>query len=509
MLIDSSPSPSVEAVSDGPSPADEPTDRDPPGWWAGPGGGSEVIAVAAPLVVSSLSWTVMTFVDRMMLNHWSGAAMSAAFVGGVIWWAVICLPLGACSYAGTFVAQYHGSEQPRRIGPSVWQGAWVALAFSPLLLACLPFAHAIFAAAGHSAEAVDLEGAYFAILCLGSPAMLLAAAFSCFWSGRGQTVLVMIVDAVFAGLNLLLDWFWIFGFSVTLGGTQVELFEPSGIEGAAWATTVSMWLKTAAYLGLMLTPKNRSRFGSAAWRVDTALLRRVLYFGTPSGVQMLLDVVGFTAFILIVAELGEVANEATSMTFSIGHLAFMPIVGLGMAASILVGQHLGENRDGAAARATWTALHLSWAYMAVMSAAFFLTPDVFLAGFYVGEAIEGDAAQRTAVAATAAVLLRFVAAYNFLDAMLIVFVSALKGAGDTRFILITSLVMAPLLGGATWVAVNVFGAGVYGCWAVVSCWIGVLGMVFMLRFLQGKWRAMRVIETPPIEEEPPLTENPE
>jgi multidrug resistance protein, MATE family len=456
-------------------------------WWGRPGGGREVLGVAAPLVVSSLSWTIMTFVDRMMLNHWSGAAMSAAFMGGVVWWAVVCLPLGICAYTGTFVAQYHGSGHPERIGPAVWQGAWIALLTSPLVLAMIPLGSSLL---GLNAT----ENEYFGILCWSAPAMLASQSLSSFYSGRGKTVMVMIVDAAFALLNVVLDWWWIFGLTIGSGEGAIEVFPAWGIAGAAWATTVSMWFKAATYLMLFVAPWNHRAFAAWAWPFDLALVRRMLYYGIPSGVQMMLDIMGFTVFVMLVGRLGEVEKEATSMTFSVGSLAFMPVMGIGLAASILVGQHLGENRDQAAARATWTSMQVSWVYMGLVSLVMIGAPEWMLSGFFVGEAVEGDSATRAAVASTAVVLLRFVSAYNFVDAMAIVFVSALKGAGDTRFVLIVSLCMATLLGGLTWVAVEVYGAGLYGCWAVVSLWIASLGVIFLLRFLNGAWRSMRVIE---------------
>lgn len=481
-----------------PTPSSETPDaegEDASGWWFGAGGGREVLTVAAPLVVSSLSWTVMTFVDRMMLNNWSGAAMSAAFIASVAWWAVICLPVGLCSYTGTFVAQYHGAGKPRRIGPVVWQGVWVALAGSPILLALIPLSAPIFAAAGHEGEAAALESRYFALLCLGAPATLLSQSLSSFYSGRGKTVVVMIVDSLFAGLNLILDYWWIFGLTVVLSGESVRVFPAMGIDGAGWATVVSLWLKAGTYFWLILQRENREGFASNAWRLETPLIRRLFRFGAPSGVQMLLDVMGFTVFIVLVGRLGAVEAEATSMTFSIGSVAFMPIVGLGLAASILVGQHLGENRERAAGRATWTTLQVSWVYMGVCSALMVFAPQLFLAGFFVSEtAAATEAAPREDVAATAAMLMRFVAAYNFMDAVLIVFVSALKGAGDTQFVLKVSLVMGAALAGLSWLAVEVLGAGLYGCWGLVSGWIAVMGVLFFLRFLQGKWQSMRVIE---------------
>src|SRR5688572_16142548 len=94
-------------------------------WWTRPAGGSEVLRVAAPLIVSTVSWTVMTYADRIMLSWYSGTAMAAAFSANIVWFAVLCFPLGVCSYANTFVAQYHGAQEPERIGLVIWQAIWI------------------------------------------------------------------------------------------------------------------------------------------------------------------------------------------------------------------------------------------------------------------------------------------------------------------------------------------------------------------------------------------------
>jgi len=138
-------------------------------WWRRPAGGREVLVVALPLVVSTISWTVMTFADRMFLNWVSETAMSAAFSSSVIWFAVFCLPMGICGYVNTFVSQYHGNNQPERIGPSVWQGIWIALIITPLAIAIVPLAPWIFSFTEHSSAATQQEILYFQILCAGGP----------------------------------------------------------------------------------------------------------------------------------------------------------------------------------------------------------------------------------------------------------------------------------------------------------------------------------------------------
>ena len=95
----------------------------------------------------------------------------------------------------------------------------------------------------------------------------------------------------------------------------------------------------------------------------------------------------------------------------------------------------------------------------------------------------------------AVILLRFVALYTFFDAMSITFSSALKGAGDTAYVMKTvSVVAVTTLVIPVWVAVCRFGAGIYTCWWVLTFYALMMGLTFYLRFRGGRWKSMRVIE---------------
>ena len=456
-------------------------------WWVRPSGGREVLIVAFPLVISSLSWTVMTFVDRMFLNWVSGSAMSAAFSASMIWFLFLCFPLGICAYANTFVAQYQGAERPKRIGMAVWQSIWVALLFLPFTPLLQWIAPTLFALGGHASEIQEQEVVYFQTLAIGAVGLLVSQAASSFFSGRGKTTVVMCVDTLFAILNILLDYLWIFG---------MFGFAEMGIAGAGYATSISLWLKALTYVLLMLRSPHRDQFST--WkgaRFHKDLFRRLLYFGGPSGLQMLLDVAGFTVFVMLIGRLGTVEAEATSMAFSISTLAFMPIWGFGIATGILVGQNLGKNEPDLAGRASWTTLTIALSYMATISVLYVCLPDVFLYGFFVGS--QQSLADQLDVKNMAITLLWYVAAYNLFDAGLVIFCNAIKGAGDTLFILYVSLIMGLLLAAASWYLVEVWHVGIYGCWMLITGWVWVGGVLFLLRFLQGKWKHMRVIEAAP------------
>jgi MATE family multidrug resistance protein len=285
-------------------------------------------------------------------------------------------------------------------------------------------------------------------------------------------------------VNLVLACVLVLGF----GGIA-----PWGMPGAAWATVAAQWFRVVAYVLLVTTPANRREFNTLAGMTwDGSLMRRLLRFGAPSGVQMLLDVGGFTVFVMLVGRLGKVEAEATTLAFSIGQLAFMPVWGFGIATSILVGQRLGEDRSDLATRAAWTSLRIALGYMGFISLLFVAMPQVFLSIFFSHGASTGPAAEQARD--LTAVLLAFCAAYNLLDATLIIFVSVLKGAGDTRFVMAVSMVAALVLAGATWLAVVVAKLGIYWCWAIVTLWVWALGLTYLARFQQGAWRRMRVIE---------------
>jgi MATE family multidrug resistance protein len=157
----------------------------------------------------------------------------------------------------------------------------------------------------------------------------------------------------------------------------------------------------------------------------------------------------------------------------------------------MVGQQLGANRPDMAARATWTAFVLAMIYMCSMSFFYVAVPDLFLMGYAAGMAPGQFETLRKMIV----VLLRFVAAYCLFDAMNVVFISAIRGAGDTRFVFWTSLGTSLLPLGLAWLGIHYFGLGLLWCWTLITLWVCSAGVIYLARFLQGKWRTMRVIES--------------
>lgn len=90
-------------------------------WWRQEGGVRELLRLALPLILSSSFMTLQVTIDRMLLSQYSSDAVAAAFPAILLYWTPFALLQNIANYATTFVAQYTGAGEPRRVGRVVWQ----------------------------------------------------------------------------------------------------------------------------------------------------------------------------------------------------------------------------------------------------------------------------------------------------------------------------------------------------------------------------------------------------
>ena len=451
--------------------------------WSGPGGYQEFLSMAVPLILSTGAWSIQEFVDRVFLAWYSPQAIAAAMPAGILNFSITAFFIGTASYVGTFVAQYFGAGRPHRIGPAVWQGVYVAILGGLFLAFLIPLAEPFFNLVGHEPEVRRDEIAYFQVLCLGCFPIVAASALAGFFSGRGRPWPIMWIHVLGTGVNILLNYLLIFG----KAGLPAM-----GIVGAGWATVISAVSVFLMFLALFLSPHHQRDFNTrSSWRLEALLFRRLMRFGLPIGVQFFLDMISFTIFILLVGRLGTIPLAATNIAFNINTLAFLPMIGAGIAVSILVGQHLGADRADLAERSTGSGFRLTLVYMLTISLAYVVVPKLFLAPFAAGASPEDF----EKIFPLAVVLLRFVAVFGLFDTMNIIYSSAVKGAGDTRFVMLIMVLFS--MGGLaipTYIAVVIFNLSLIACWVIVTIHIALLGFIFLLRYRGGKWKKMRVIE---------------
>jgi MATE family multidrug resistance protein len=293
----------------------------------------------------------------------------------------------------------------------------------------------------------------------------------------------MVVNIIGAVINIPLDYALING---------VWGFPELGIRGAALATVVS-WAVIAGLFALLIFRRRNEGFGVfSRWRFDAELFGRLMKYGGPGGVQFFIDVFGITFFIFMVGRIGNAELAATNIVLSIDTLAFLPTVGLSIAVSTLVGQAIGEGNPERAVFATHNTIHVAMLFMGLVAAAFVLLPETLMVMFRP----EGmSQAEYAPIVAAGVVLLRLCALFTLCDSALITLIGALKGAGDSRFVMWTmgaaSLFVLVI---PSYLAVEHFGAGLYGVWGFLVAYVILLSGVCWVRFRRGRWKDMSVLE---------------
>jgi multidrug resistance protein, MATE family len=453
------------------------------GRWRDKGGYRELLVTAVPLVLSTGTWSLQTFIDRMFLAWYSPQAIAASMPASLLQFTIMSIFIGTASYAGTFVAQYYGANLHNRIGKVVWQGLYLAAAGSVIVALFYPVAPLIFKHIGHAADLQPLEISFFQILCIGSLGPIASGVLGGFFSGLGKNWPVMWANVTATLLNIVLDYIMIFG---NFG------FPRMGISGAAWATVIAGMFPVVYYLILILSSVNERRFATrSAWRPDPRLMKRLLKFGLPSGIQFFIDVAGFSLFLLVIGRLGMTQLAATNIAFNINTVAFMPMLGVGIAISMLVGQYLGDNKPDLAQRSAYSGFHLTFLYMTIIAASYVFLPQAYIWFF----SHNADPAAFAPIASLTKTLLKFVALYCLFDTMTIVFSMAVKGAGDTRFVMTMMVVLSFFaLVIPSYIAIVILHRGIYTAWIIGTTYIILCGFGFFLRFLSGAWKTMRVIE---------------
>lgn len=447
------------------------------------GGYGEFLRLAIPLILTTSSWSIQHFVDRMFLSWYSAASVASAMSAGALNFTFLSFFIGIVTYTSTFVAQYYGANIYNKIGEIIWQGIYLSLIGSVVIVSLILFSDNVFNIIGHVDEIKKNEVIYFNILCSGALPMLLSGCLSSFYSGIGKTWTIMWVNIVVTIVNIVFDYLLIFG----------KLFFPElGIAGAAIATVFSSVVNLFIYIIMIFRRDNEQYKMLSGYKFKLLLFVRLIKFGFPAGLQFFLDMAGFSLFLLFIGKIGVIELAATSIAFNVSTLVFMPMIGSGIAVSIMVGQYLGSNKSHFAEKSVYSGFTIAFMYMFTVSACYFFFPEIFINPFIKNEMV-GD---YKVIKDLAIILLKFVAVYSLFDTFNIMFSAALKGAGDTKYIMTVIIILTTfILVLPAYFTVYYFKGNIFILWSIFSIYITFLGLSFYMRFYIGKWKAMRVIES--------------
>jgi len=450
-----------------------------------PGGYFEIWRIAYPLMIMSASHLIMQFTDRFFLAMNSTEDVAAAFPAGILYFTMFSFFMVTTNFTSALVAQFFGAKNNNACVRAAWTGFYFAVGASIFIGYVSPqLGRFLLNHSGHAPALITLELDYYnsmipcgAFICMGEP-------FFAFFSGRGQTKFVAVINIAACALNLILAYMLIFG---KWGAPAL------GIYGAGTATTLSaMFSFTCAFIGFLSVDQDVFPTRSNC-KLEWVYIKKLLSFGTPAGLQVLFDVGAFTIVTFMIGYLQPAALAATTIALTINQFSFGPLLGFTDATSIVVGQNIGRGHKDVAEKSAYRAWRMAAAYMIFAAAVYLFLPVTLISLFSPKHG--GSIIDFNKVLEIGKMILMFAAIFNFFDATKFVFMGALRGAGDTKAVLLISAISNwGLLVSGICILVLVFKSSIVTIWAYMTFTILVEACIILWRFKTGKWRQIELIK---------------
>ena len=441
----------------------------------------DVLVVALPMLLSMSFDTLMTFVDRLFLSKLGPAEMNASLGAGGMNLVLTTFFTGMISYTTAMVAQRFGAGRKGECSSVFMQAVFLSLVCVPFLYLTIPLGHFIFDLQGISEDQLVHQKTYFNILMFGGVITLVRNAVPCFFSGIGETKIIM--KAAFVGMlvNIVCNYFLIFGYGP---------FPNLGVAGAAYGTVIGNAVSTLMLFAVYFGKRNNLHFRTRSHlKLNRGELKELLKRGLPSGVEMFLNMSAFQLMILLFHGLGPVEATAASIMFNWDMVAYVPLMGLEIASTSLVGRFVGAKQAAAATRSTYSGVKLGWAYSLVIGVLLVFLPQV-LTDIFRPDA--SASAQALAIFETARpmsiFMLRIATVYIFVEVLLVIYCGALRGAGDTVWVMVACAAMNWFNTVALYFAAYHLNIPAHFAWIIVVCVYGTAPLLFWRRWKSGKWR---------------------
>ena len=445
-----------------------------------------MLRLAVPVVIIQVGMMAMGVVDTVMVGHISAQALAAVALGNLYFFTLAVFAIGTLMVLDPVVAQAVGAGDGPAVARAVQRGAIIAAVLTIPAIALLMSAATVFRLLAQPAEVIPLAAAYAVRIAPGTLPFLLFVVFrqSLQAIGRTRPIVGAIIGANLA--NGALNWVLIFGH---LG------FPAMGVVGSAWATTISRALLVLA-LGFAARRELRPLLlpvRSEIWQLDPLL--RMFRLGIPIGAQHVLEFGAFALVALMMGWMGTRQMAGHQVAINLAALTFMVPLGVGDAASVLVGRAVGRGDSEGTRSAARAAFACGVTFMAA-TAAIFLAFPLALSQLY---------SRDPDVISVAASLIPIAGVFQVFDGTQVVAGGVLRGLGDTRAPMIANLLGYWLVG----IPLSVYlgfgvGLGPAGLWWGLVAGLALVGTSLLLRVRSRLARKQRriVIDAPIVSAEP-------
>ncbi|AGB31677.1 MATE family drug/sodium antiporter [Natrinema pellirubrum DSM 15624] len=453
--------------------------------------GKPLFFLSMPIVVTNLFQTAYNLADTFWLGQYNTDALAAISFAFPMVFLLISLGMGISVAGSVLVAQFTGAGEERKAEYAASQTVTFAVIAS-IILGSIGYVGVdnFLGLMGASQDVLPLATSYMEVISLGLVFMFGFAVFVSLMRGYGDTITPMLVMFGSVVLNIILDPFLIFGWTVVenepLIGTVA--FPELGIQGAAIATVFSRALALVVGLLIMFRGERGVQIHLRDMVPDLSYLRRLVRIGLPASIEGTGRALSMNLLLVIVAIFPDTVVAAYGIGTRVFSVAFLPALAVARGVETMTGQNIGADKPDRAAQAAGLAAKVLFGLLTVTGIAAFLFPEPIVS-IFVG-ANQANAAQVVDIGAE---FIRYVAlTFGFMGIMR-AYTGSFRGAGKTlTAAAISVLTLGVIRFPVAWITAGPLGeTGVWLSFAVSNVAGAIIAYVW---YQGGTWRGSDLTE---------------
>jgi MATE family multidrug resistance protein len=408
-----------------------------------------------------LGHSFVQFADNIMVGQLGTAELAAVSLGNSFVFIAMSLGIGFSTAITPLVAEADGAGNVAAGKSALKHGLLLCTLMGISLFGIILLAKPLMYLMKQPPEVVELAMPYLDLVAFSLVPLIIFQAFKQFSDGLSQTKYPMYATVIANIVNILLNYFLIFG---SWG------FPKMGIVGAAWGTLIS---RVIMVIFLWVLLKNKKKFhdyvtGFNFGAIEKKVMKKILDIGFPSALQMFFEVAIFTAAIWLSGVLGKNSQAANQIALNLSSMTFMVGMGLGVAAMIRVGNQKGL-MDFKELRRIARSIFLLTLLLEVVFAVSFVVLNDFLPTIYLDLGDTDNLVDNLEVVKMAAELILVAAVFQISDGLQVVVLGALRGLQDVRIPTMITFVAYWIIGFPI-----SFYLGLYTSMQSIGIWIGLL-----------------------------------
>jgi len=436
----------------------------------------DVLHVAWPSVLESFFVGLAGMVDTIMVGALGSYAIAAVGLTTQPKFLGLALFLSMNVAVSAIVARRKGENDRESANRVVRMVLLITVLLTAVISAAfVAFASPIVAMVGSQPDTHEYAVDYLRIIMGGQIFSTVSLVLNAAQRGAGNTRIAMVTNLISNIVNVLFNY-------LLIGGNFG--FPALGVRGAALATVIGTICACVLSICSVLHRNGFVYLGAVkGWLADKLSVRSLLSVGSSAFVEQVCLRIGFLLFSMTVAHLGTTELAAHQIGMNMMHMSFTFGDGLSVASVTLIGQSLGRKRPDMAK------IYGSVAQKIGLICAFVVA--VFY--FFFGKSLFLLFSNEQVILDYGATIMRVLSVMLFFQILQVVQFGCLRGAGDTRFTAMVSLISVTCIRpGISWLLCYPLGLGLIGAWLGTFCDQCVRFLMSFVRFRKGQWTKLKL-----------------